>query len=174
MAFMGFTAALGRNCLGTALVGTAFGAYGLPRKPGINLCMRLSADPSGIFIVVAALCLLPCVQLGGAAAAGMPCTLCPHPTCRHAPARTGVASCPACEAGTLVLDPVSAPSWRLDCSKCNFLVYLPRSLHAAKVAANSCEVGQAWRPAGVMAGGVPLLEGAVPVPRATLSSGAAL
>ncbi|GAB4821904.1 hypothetical protein N2152v2_008950 [Parachlorella kessleri] len=78
-------------------------------------------------------------KLGGAAAAGMPCTLCPHPTCRHAPARTGVASCPACETGTLVLDPVSAPSWRLDCSKCNFLVYLPKNLHAAKVAADSCE-----------------------------------
>jgi hypothetical protein len=81
-----------------------------------------------------------CLQLGGDARAGMPCTMCPHPTCRHAPARMGVASCPACEVGTLVLDPVSAPSWRLDCSRCNILIYLPKNLHAAKVAADSCEV----------------------------------
>lgn len=41
------------------------------------------------------------------------------------PARMGVAPCPACEgeaAGTLVLDPVSAPAWRLDCSRCSFLI----------------------------------------------------
>lgn len=56
------------------------------------------------------------------------------PFCHHAfarpcpppqPARMGVAPCPACEgeaAGTLVLDPVSAPAWRLDCSRCSFLI----------------------------------------------------
>ena len=37
------------------------------------------------------------------------------------------------QAGTLVLDPVSAPSWRLDCSRCSFLLYLPKNLHGAKV-----------------------------------------
>ena len=73
----------------------------------------------------------------GAAAslkAGMACTACLHPTCRHAPSRQGVMPCAECEAGTLVLDPVSAPRWRLDCSRCSFLVYLPPSLHDVKVA----------------------------------------
>ena len=27
----------------------------------------------------------------------------------------------------------SAPKWRLDCNKCSFLIYLPESLHAARV-----------------------------------------
>lgn len=40
----------------------------------------------------------------------------------------------------LVLDPVSAPKWRLDCSRCDFLVYLPPNLHHAKVSKERCEV----------------------------------
>ncbi|PRW60157.1 DNA topoisomerase 3-beta isoform X1 [Chlorella sorokiniana] len=81
-------------------------------------------------------------RLGDKASGGMPCTLCTHPTCRHSPARMGVAPCPACEGeapGTLVLDPVSAPAWRLDCSRCSFLIYLPKNLHSAKLAPDSCE-----------------------------------
>jgi DNA topoisomerase-3 len=57
----------------------------------------------------------------------------------------GVAPCPACEGGspgTLVLDPVGAPAWRLDCSRCSFLVYLPKNLHSARVAPDTCEVGR--------------------------------
>ena len=30
----------------------------------------------------------------------------------------GIVACPECEAGSLVLDPVSAPRWRLDCNRC--------------------------------------------------------
>jgi hypothetical protein len=41
----------------------------------------------------------------------------------------------------LVLDPVSAPRWRVDCSRCSFLVYLPQDLHSAKVSKDKCEVG---------------------------------
>lgn len=56
----------------------------------------------------------------------------------------GVAACPACEGseqgGTLVLDPVSAPNWRLDCSRCSFLIYLPKNLHSAKLDSGCCEV----------------------------------
>ena len=48
-------------------------------------------------------------------------------------------------AGTLVLDPVSAPKWRLDCSRCNFLIYLPSDLHAVRVSRRTCEV--TYRPA---------------------------
>lgn len=40
-----------------------------------------------------------------------------------------------------VLDPVSAPKWRVDCNRCNFLVYLPPNLHSVKVSkTKQCEV----------------------------------
>ncbi|KAG2490592.1 hypothetical protein HYH03_010985 [Edaphochlamys debaryana] len=67
--------------------------------------------------------------------AGMPCSTCPHPTCPHSLAAAGVFPCPnpGCAGGTVVLDPVSAPCWRLDCNRCNFLLYLPPNLHSAKV-----------------------------------------
>ena len=63
----------------------------------------------------------------------MPCTVCPHPTCRHSVVRKGVTACPECESGTVVLDPVSAPAWRLDCNSCSFLIYLPKDLHAVTI-----------------------------------------
>lgn len=71
---------------------------------------------------------------------GMPCMRCAHPTCKHGFARLGVMACPQCEAGTVVLDAVSFPKWRLDCSRCNYLVYLPPDLHAVKVTSHACEV----------------------------------
>lgn len=40
----------------------------------------------------------------------------------------------------LVLDPVSAPKWRLDCSRCSFLIYLPKELHDVKVSKERCGV----------------------------------
>lgn len=73
------------------------------------------------------------VDGGGGKSSGMPCTTCRHPTCQHSPARQGVAPCPSCASGTLVLDPLSGPKWRLDCSLCSVLIYLPPNLHAAKV-----------------------------------------
>lgn len=79
------------------------------------------------------------VRTGDKASGGMPCTTCLHPTCRHSPARNGVGPCPACDQGTLVLDPVSAPTWRLDCSLCDFLMYLPKDLHKAKVGKEECK-----------------------------------
>ncbi|KXZ51646.1 hypothetical protein GPECTOR_11g100 [Gonium pectorale] len=73
--------------------------------------------------------------------AGMPCSTCPHPTCPHSLAQHGVFPCPnpGCQGGTVVLDPVSAPKWRLDCNRCNFLMYLPANLHSAKVTKDTCE-----------------------------------
>lgn len=73
------------------------------------------------------------VLIGDKASGGMPCTTCKHPTCRHSPAKNGLAVCPACEKGTIVLDPISAPTWRVDCPLCDFLLYLPKGLHKAKV-----------------------------------------
>ncbi|KAJ7297715.1 hypothetical protein O6H91_Y040400 [Diphasiastrum complanatum] len=69
---------------------------------------------------------------------GMPCNLCPHPTCRHSMIKQGVCACPECD-GTLVLDPISAPKWRLDCNKCSCLVYLPENAHKIVTTTECCE-----------------------------------
>eukprot|EP00249_Psilotum_nudum_P012211 c23652_g1_i1 orf=91-2673(+) len=68
---------------------------------------------------------------------GMPCTLCPHPTCRHSVVKQGVCACPECD-GTLVLDPVSGPKWRLDCNKCSCIVYLPQNAHRIATMDEQC------------------------------------
>lgn len=75
---------------------------------------------------------------GGGGKGGMPCTLCPHPTCRNSMIQQGVCACPECD-GTLVLDPVSAPKWRLDCNKCSNLVYLPHNAHKIAVCQERCD-----------------------------------
>lgn len=69
--------------------------------------------------------------------AGMPCFLCPHPTCRHSMIAQGVCACPECN-GTLVLDPVSAPKWRLYCNMCNCLVFLPQGAHRITATQEQC------------------------------------
>jgi hypothetical protein len=86
----------------------------------------------------------------GSSKMGMPCTSCLHPTCKHSPAQQGVLACPECAVGLLVLDPVSAPKWRLDCSRCSFLIYLPKELHDAKVAKDRCEVSNLEAVEGVV------------------------
>ncbi|KAI8538181.1 hypothetical protein RHMOL_Rhmol09G0082200 [Rhododendron molle] len=75
------------------------------------------------------------VQLGKGA--GMPCFLCPHPTCQHSLIAQGVCACPECN-GTLVLDPVSAPKWRLYCNMCNCLVFLPEGAHRITTTEERC------------------------------------
>ncbi|KAK6930656.1 DNA topoisomerase, type IA, central [Dillenia turbinata] len=69
--------------------------------------------------------------------AGMPCFLCPHPTCCHSVIAQGVCACPECS-GTLVLDPVSAPKWRLYCNTCNCLVFLPEGAHRISTTRERC------------------------------------
>uniref|UniRef100_A0A803LZK4 DNA topoisomerase n=1 Tax=Chenopodium quinoa TaxID=63459 RepID=A0A803LZK4_CHEQI len=68
---------------------------------------------------------------------GMPCFLCPHPTCPHSLIAQGVCACPECS-GTLVLDPVSAPKWRLYCNMCNCLVFLPQGAHRISTTKERC------------------------------------
>ncbi|XP_031381136.1 DNA topoisomerase 3-beta isoform X2 [Punica granatum] len=68
---------------------------------------------------------------------GMPCFLCPHPTCRHSLISQGVCACPECS-GTLVLDPVSAPNWKLFCNMCNCLVFLPQGAHRISTTHERC------------------------------------
>ncbi|XP_030507422.2 DNA topoisomerase 3-beta isoform X1 [Cannabis sativa] len=69
--------------------------------------------------------------------AGMPCFLCPHPTCQHSMITQGVCACPECS-GTLVLDPVSAPKWRLHCNSCNCLIFLPQGAHRISTTQDKC------------------------------------
>jgi len=46
-----------------------------------------------------------------------------------------------------VLDPVSAPKWRLDCNRCSFMLYLPPNLHSVKVSKKeACEVSKPMSP----------------------------
>ena len=86
----------------------------------------------------------------GASKGGMPCTMCPHLGCQHSFLQQGVTPCPECEGGALVLDPLSAPKWRLDCNKCSFLIYLPDKLHSAKVTQGAlCKVLDLHLPAFV-------------------------
>ncbi|KAK7306407.1 hypothetical protein VNO77_44346 [Canavalia gladiata] len=69
--------------------------------------------------------------------AGMPCILCPHPTCPNSLVSQGVCACPECS-GTLVLDPVSAPKWRLFCNKCNCLIFLAQGAHRISTTKERC------------------------------------
>jgi len=69
--------------------------------------------------------------------AGMPCNLCPHPTCPNSLVSQGVCACPECS-GTLVLDPVSAPKWRLCCNMCNCLVFLAQGAHRISTTKERC------------------------------------
>jgi DNA topoisomerase-3 len=48
---------------------------------------------------------------------GMGCNECTHPSCPNSLAVIGVSSCVECDAGTLVLDPMSAPKWRIVCNR---------------------------------------------------------
>lgn len=48
---------------------------------------------------------------------GSGCNNCTHPTCAHSLNSNGVSSCVECEGGVLVLDPASAPKWKLGCNR---------------------------------------------------------
>jgi len=48
---------------------------------------------------------------------GMGCNECTHPSCPNSLAMTGVSGCVECDSGTLVLDLMSAPKWRIVCNR---------------------------------------------------------
>ncbi|XP_022705600.1 DNA topoisomerase 3-beta-1-like isoform X2 [Varroa jacobsoni] len=50
------------------------------------------------------------------------CNACTHPTCPHSMMSNGICGCPECAAGVLVLDPASAPKWKIACNRCEVLV----------------------------------------------------
>ncbi|XP_014521718.1 DNA topoisomerase 3-beta isoform X1 [Vigna radiata var. radiata] len=68
---------------------------------------------------------------------GMPCSLCPHPSCPNSLVSQGVCACPECS-GTLVLDPISAPRWKLCCNMCNCLVFLAQGAHRISTTKERC------------------------------------
>ncbi|GFR42563.1 hypothetical protein Agub_g3474, partial [Astrephomene gubernaculifera] len=69
----------------------------------------------------------PAASAAAAAAAGGPAK-------PNNPGTSGSGTTPtSSKVGTVVLDPVSAPKWRLDCNRCDFLMYLPPNLHSARV-----------------------------------------
>lgn len=45
------------------------------------------------------------------------CNSCTHPTCPYSQQTNGVSSCSMCENGVFVLDPGSAPKWKLCCNR---------------------------------------------------------
>lgn len=47
------------------------------------------------------------------------CNQCTHPTCKHSSKQLTVAECPFCESGVIVLEPFTAPKWRMSCNKCS-------------------------------------------------------
>lgn len=70
---------------------------------------------------------------------GMGCNECTHPTCPHALEQTGVSNCLECDNGTLVLDPTSAPKWRMCCNRCNVVINMFENAHKINLTDNSCE-----------------------------------
>ncbi|CAI5495264.1 unnamed protein product [Closterium sp. Naga37s-1] len=71
-------------------------------------------------------------RTGSSVFTGMACTSCGHVSCRHSLVSMGVCPCPECE-GTLVLDPVSTPKWRLDCNRCSCVVFIKANVHRMAV-----------------------------------------
>ena len=59
---------------------------------------------------------------------GMGCNECTHPSCPNSLAMTGVSSCVECDSGTLVLDLMSAPKWRIVCNRSVTCVYIYTSV----------------------------------------------
>ena len=72
---------------------------------------------------------------------GMGCNQCVHPTCPHSEVNLGIADCTECENGSLVLDPTSAPKWRLACNKCSLVVHVFEDAFRVSATDQECECG---------------------------------
>lgn len=69
------------------------------------------------------------------------CNGCTHPGCQHSLTTLGVSPCETCEEGVLVLDPTSAPKWKLACNntRCTTVVTLFKHAHRITVSSEVCE-----------------------------------
>uniref|UniRef100_A0A1B6MUV9 DNA topoisomerase n=1 Tax=Graphocephala atropunctata TaxID=36148 RepID=A0A1B6MUV9_9HEMI len=72
---------------------------------------------------------------------GSGCNSCTHPTCPHSLNSNGLSSCVECEGGVLVLDPASAPRWKLGCNRCDVIIHLFDDAAKVSVEENVCECG---------------------------------
>eukprot|EP00126_Sphaerothecum_destruens_P009187 Sdes_comp20457_c0_seq4m14676 len=69
---------------------------------------------------------------------GMNCHTCPHQTCKHSLNHHRVANCEECQVGDLVIDPVSAPNWKIACNHCQcVLKFQPDVIFKMKVVSGS-------------------------------------
>ncbi|KAG8292170.1 DNA topoisomerase 3-beta-1 [Homalodisca vitripennis] len=72
---------------------------------------------------------------------GSGCNSCTHPTCPHSLNSNGLSSCVECEGGVLVLDPASAPRWKLGCNRCDVIIHLFDDAAKVSVEENICDCG---------------------------------
>jgi DNA topoisomerase-3 len=72
---------------------------------------------------------------------GEGCNQCPHPTCQHSIVAHGVCPCLECEVGVLVIDPNSAPNWKIACNRCNVVIKAFQNAHKVKATKDVCECG---------------------------------
>eukprot|EP00729_Bicosta_minor_P008419 gene8419-1733_t len=72
---------------------------------------------------------------------GEGCNQCPHPTCTHSIVTHGVCPCVECETGVLVLDPNSAPNWKIACNKCNVTIKAFQNAHKVVATKDVCNCG---------------------------------
>ncbi len=71
---------------------------------------------------------------------GMPCSECTVPHCAFSLQKLAVCPCDneACS-GTMVLDLISAPKWKMACSVCNSALMLPEGAKKISVSDNICQ-----------------------------------
>jgi len=69
---------------------------------------------------------------------GMGCDQCTCDTCPHSKINNAVFHCNICEIGTMILDAVSFPNWKLFCNLCTNLIFLPENAHKISVTKNIC------------------------------------
>ncbi|KAH6923707.1 hypothetical protein HPB50_005177 [Hyalomma asiaticum] len=67
------------------------------------------------------------------------CNSCTHPTCPHSMMANGISVCPECTSGVLVLDPASAPKWKIGCNRCDVIVQLCEDARKVCVEDEQCD-----------------------------------
>lgn len=72
---------------------------------------------------------------------GSGCNNCSHPTCPYSLNSNGVSSCVECDYGILVLDPSSAPKWKLVCNRCDVIINLFEDAQKIVPLDDVCECG---------------------------------
>lgn len=72
---------------------------------------------------------------------GAGCNNCTHPTCAYGLNSNGVSSCVECDYGILVLDPSSAPKWKLGCNRCDVIIHLFDDAQKITALEQTCECG---------------------------------